>query len=264
MEGLMAQRWLHLGVAAAMTGLLACGSDVSSPVDGGPSPTLGKSAGGTDTAGTGGGSNPTSNDPVASLTLTPRTLVIPQGSYAQVVAMARDAAGVRVVKKIAFTSSDPNIAVASDTGVIYGKALGTTKIYASVDGFKDSATVMIIQGPPPPPPPTQTAPVAEFNMTVVAFGRIPGTDTSHTERVSGSTITLSRVGGVSGDTLSTPQAAGSAVADANGEAKFTKLAGGSYTIKIVPPAGSAYLATQTGIGPPRQSDITVHVTMQRP
>jgi len=188
-------------------------------------------------------------------------VTIPRGFYARFRATARNGGGHPVLTPISWRSSDTAVAIASDTGVVYAVAVGTAKIYASVDGHTDSATVTVIPGPPPPPPPP--APVAEFNMTVVAMGAIPGTDTSQTERIAGATVTLMRIGGIHGDTLTTPVNAGSAVTDANGEARFTQLVGGSYSIRVTPLATSPYAETLTGIGPPTLTDISVHVTLRR-
>ena len=260
------KRWMQLMAAGAVAVAVACGSDVSSQVDGVLSTTKGP-GGGSDSSGGGGrgggnGGGGQSNGPVASVTIDSPTVsvTIPRGFYARFRATARNAGGHPVLMPISWRSSDTAVAIASDTGVVYAVAVGTAKIYASVDGYTDSATVTVVPAPPPPPPPP--GPVAEFNMTVVAMGAIPGTDTSRTERIAGATVTLMRIGGISGDTLTPPVSAGSAVTDANGEARFTKLTGGSYSIRVTPPASSAYAETLTGIGPPRLNDISVFVTLQ--
>jgi Bacterial Ig-like domain (group 2) len=261
-------RWMQLMVASAVAVAVACGSDVSSPLGGIPSTTKGTN-GGSDTSkgggnpGSGGGGQ-TSNGPVASVTIdSPTVITLPRGFYGRVRATARDAAGIRVLKPVSWRSSDTSITFVADTGIVYAIAVGTAKIYATVDGHSDSATVTVVPAPPPPPPPPPVQHVAEFNMTVVAMGAIPGTDTSRTERIAGATVTLMRTGGIGGDSLATPVSAGSAVTDANGETRFTKLAGGSYSIRVTPPASSAYAETLTGIGPPTLSDISVHVTLRR-
>jgi hypothetical protein len=261
-------RWVQLIMAGVAAVAIACGGDVSSPLEGGPSATKGTNKGTDSTGGNGGnGGNggQTSNGPVTSVTLSPRTLSLPVGYYSGLVATARDAQGARVVKPVAWRSSNAAVvSIASDTGVVRGISIGTAKIYATVDGHTDSATVTVVPTPPPPPPPPPpAAAVAEFNMVVVAMGPIQGADTSRVERVAGATITLTRRGTAAGDSLATPVEAGSAVADSRGEAKFTKLTGGTYSIRITPPAGSPYAETMSGIAPPRQSDITVNVTMQR-
>ena len=253
------KRWMQLMAAASVAIAVACGSDVSSPVDGVPSTTKGLGGGPDSTKG--GGNN--GNGPVASVTIDSPTVavVIPAGFLARFHATARNAGGHIVAKPISWRSSDTAVAIATDTGVVFAVAVGTAKIYASVDGHTDSATVTVIPAPPPPPPPP--GPVAEFNMTVVAMGPIPGTDTSRTERVAGATVTLMRIGGINGDTLTTPVNAGTAVTNANGEARFTQLVGGSYSIRVTPPASSPYAEILTGIGPPRVSDFSIHVTLPR-
>jgi hypothetical protein len=259
-------RWMKLLAAGATVVAMACAGDALSPGEGGPSTTRGTNGGADTTRGadtTHGNGGPTSNGPVASVTLTPRTSSLALGYFGSLRVDLRDAAGATVIKKVAWRSSDPAVLnIASDTGVFYAKALGTAKIYATVDGRSDSATVTVVPAPPPPPPPPPVNPVAEFSMTIVAMGVLPGTDTSRVERVAGATVTLTRAG-MNGDSLSNPVTVGSAVTDANGEAKFAKLTGGSYAIRVTPPAGSAYTESQTGIAPPQRSDITVHVQLRR-
>jgi hypothetical protein len=252
--------------------LAACGADSVGPtIDGVPSTAKGTTTGtdtthgqpGTDSAHTNPNA-PTSNGPVASLTLTPHELTLPLGYYGSLAAIARDAAGVRVIKRITWRSSSASVVVSSDTGVVYAKSLGTAKIYASVDGFLDSTTVTVVPAPSGPTQPTTPAPVSSFNLKVVALGAIAGADTSSAERMTGATVTVLRIGGISGDTLATPETVGTATTDANGEAKFTQLPGGFYTIRVAPPSGSAYAAAQTSIAPPRYDNIFVTVTMRKP
>jgi len=251
--------WMLCGIVAAVAALGACGSDSGRLLGVDPAASRGQSGGGTDTSGTSG---QTSNGPVVSITMFPANLVLPLGSYGEIVADARDAAGVRVNKNGTWRSSNDAVATVGDTGVVFGKALGSATVYVTIDGHTDSANVMVVPAPPPPPPPP--APVTEFNLTVVANGALPGADTSRVERVAGATVTLERRGGISGDTLQTPEPAGSAVTDANGQAVFKKLVGGTYSIRVTPPAGSPYAETTSGFAPPRQSDITVPVTLRRP
>jgi hypothetical protein len=116
----------------------------------------------------------------------------------------------------------------------------------------------------PPPQPTPNAPVAHFNLKVIALGAIVGADTSGAEKVAGAAVTVVRVGGIQGDTLATPETLGTGTTDANGEAAFAQLPGGFYTIRITPPAGSPYSETQSALFPPRYDNISVSVTMRRP
>jgi hypothetical protein len=199
---------------------------------------------------------PTSNGPVASVSVSPHEMMLPKGWSREVLATALDANGGQVAKKASWRSGDVNIVTVGDSGVVFGKALGTTKVYGTVDGFTDSATVTVIDAPPQSNPPPATPGVAQFDYTVIVSGSLgAGMDTTKSELVAGVTVTLTRIGGVNGDTLATPVAAGSAVTDANGVASFRSLAGGSYAIDLVPPASSPYAATRTGIGPPHVTDV---------
>ena len=261
--------WTNLLVGGMIAGIIGCGSDSAGPtLTGVPAATRGTTPGtdttrtGTDTSHTGPGT--TSNGPIASFAIVPHVLVLPMGYYGSLAVSALDAKGIRVAAKITWRSSNAAVAIASDTGVVYGKALGTATVYASVDGFIDSATVTVIPTPATPTTPTAPAPVSQFSLKVVALGAIVGADTSHAERVAGAAVTIVRTGGISGDTLATPETLGTGTTDANGEAKFTQLPGGFYTIRVVPPIGSPYTASQTSIIPPRYADIFVTVTMRRP
>ena len=71
-------RWVQLIVAGVAAVAIACGGDVSSPLEeGGPSATKGTNKGPDSTGGNGGNGGTggqTSNGPVTSVTLSPRTL----------------------------------------------------------------------------------------------------------------------------------------------------------------------------------------------
>jgi hypothetical protein len=187
--------------------------------------------------------------------------MIPLGYYMELSAIALDANGARVATKPAtWRSADANIVIASDTGVMYGKTLGTTRVYATIDGHTDSATVTVVPALPNQPPPPV---VASFDLNAVIFGMLPGSDTSKSEPIAGAVVRLSRVGGVTGDTLSQPVDAGSAVTDANGAVSFKALPGGSYAVNITPPAGSPYAALTTGFAPPRTSPMQLQFKLSR-
>lgn len=256
----------------AVAALTACGAD-STIV---PGPDRVASASGTDSSSqTPTGTDtahtpppPTSNGPVASVSLSPKQVTLPMGYYAHLVARALDAKGILVAgKRAQWRSSDLAVAVPSDTGVIYAKGLGTAKIYATVDAHTDSATITVIAAAPPPPPPVDTSTVppaaASFSLTVTAVGVVPGADTSRVEPVAGTVITLTRVMGIAGDSLSPGVVVGTATADAAGVARFKNVPGGYYTILATPPAGSPYQKSTTGIAPPRTSEVSVRVTMRR-
>ena len=207
---------------------------------------------------------PTSNNPVASVTLSTSSLSIGVGYYGIIDAVGRDADGVRVANaRASWTSADPTIVVASDTGVMYGKKIGSATVTATIAGHSASATVNVVDAPAPPPLPPRQPPVASFALTATVVGMLAGQDTSRTESVAGAKVHLVRSGGTNGDTLATAIDAGTATTDASGVVSFKNLEGGWYTIDITPPAGSPYAAIRTGISPPSVSDMRVKFVLRR-
>jgi len=240
--------WMLCGIVATVAVLGACGSDSGRLLGVDPAASRGPNGGGTDTS---GNSGQTSNGPVASISVVPGNLTVFVGASGLFVADARDAAGVRVNKAATWKSSDESVARVDANGIVTGKAVGKTTVTAEVDGRSAEGNVVVMQ------------PVSEFNLTIVVGGPIPGADTSRVEPVAGATVSLLRTGGITGDTLLTPEPAGSAVTDANGQAVFKKLKAGYYAIRIVPPAGSPYVETSTGVLSAAEPDITRLVTLIR-
>jgi hypothetical protein len=248
--------------AAGVAAMVACGGDSTLEPDR-PSSTV-QAPGGTDSS---AANTPpaTSNGPVASVVVTPKQVSMPQGYYARLVARPLDAKGVLVADKRAqWRSSDLAIAVPSDTGIVYAKSVGTAKIYATVDGHTDSATITVTTPPPPPPPPRDTVPslpppVASFTLNVTMVGLLGGTDTLATEPIVGATIRVVRFAGVNGDSLNPSVAAGSALTNTRGEVSFKDLPGGYYSILATPPAGSPYRSATIGLLPPRTSEVNVRI-----
>src|ERR1051325_4899155 len=114
---------------------------------------------------------PTSAGPVVAVSVAPKQVTLQQGYYATLVARPVDAKGVLVTgRTVQWRSSDAAVAVSSDTGLVYAKAVGTAKVYATVDGHSDSGTITVTPRVPPPPPPPDTAQtsvaVASFALTV--------------------------------------------------------------------------------------------------
>jgi uncharacterized protein YjdB len=246
--------------AAVAVGAIACGGETSEPTR--TDATLTTGSGGTDTTGT----PPPSAGPVASVTITPKNATLRVGYYAYFTATPRDDKGVYVSgKKATWRSSDASVLVASDTGIFYAKAIGTAKVYGTVDGHVDSASVTVLVAPPdttinqPPPP----APVNAFNLTLTVAGTVAGADTSRTQPVGGATITVTRVGGVQGDTLNPPVLAGTVTTDANGAASLQNLPGGSYRFVATPPTGSPFVVTTWGIPAPTISNVAVRLVLRR-
>jgi Prealbumin-like fold domain/Bacterial Ig-like domain (group 2) len=245
--------------AAVGVGALACGSGIGEPTR--TDATLGApNAGGTDTT----GSPATSTGPVASVTLTPKNVTLRMGYYTYFSAAPRDDKGALVTgKRAAWSSSNSAVLVASDTGVFYAKAIGSAKVYGTIDGHTDSANVVVIVAAPDtlitPPP----APVSSFNLALSTAGAVAGADTSQSQPVAGVTITVTRVGGVRGDTLNAPIVAGTVTTDANGTASLQNLPGGSYSFAVTPPAGSPFVAMTWGIPAPTIGNVAVRIVLRR-
>jgi hypothetical protein len=115
------------------------------------------------------------------------------------------------------------------------------------------------QNPPQPPPPV----VASFNLSGAIFGREPGADTMKTVAVPGAMITLVKVGEVDGDTLNPSITTATTRTDAQGAYRIENLAPAYYRIDITAPTGSPYENATTGIGPARETEIRVFVSLQR-
>ena len=256
--------WAALVAASSIAA--ACGDTSRAPSPTGPLSGI-SGSGGADSSNKPPTTPPpqSSNGPVVSVQVSPQQMTLPKGFYRELIATALDANGSRVDHKATWRSSDASIVdmqIAGDSGVAFGKALGTAKVYATVDGHTDSATVTVVDAPPQTPPPSSEPGVAQFNFAVIVSGSLGvGQDTSKTELVPGATVRLTRTGGVSGDTLAVPVDAGSAVTDANGVASFSGLAGGSYRIDITPPADSPWAPASVGIGPPHVTDVRSGYTL---
>jgi Big-like domain-containing protein len=259
MQRITFNRIIALTLAFA-TVAAACSND-STSIDPIPNPltrsgTTG-GAGGADTSGNSSAPTPpTSNGPVASVRVTPQQAVLPVGYYLEIAAVGLDAAGQVVANKVAtYRSSDANIVtVTGDTGMIVGKALGTAKIYATIDDHVDSATVTVVPAPEVQPSPSQPG-VASFDLVVSVSGALAGADTSRKAAIAGALVKLTRVGTVTGDTLMTSVDGGSGTTDASGLVSFTRLTGGAYTVDITPPAGSSYDGIKTGFAPPHTDHV---------
>jgi hypothetical protein len=252
MQRIIFNRILPLALACGAVAAVACSDDTGGVS---PIPQTSKQNG---TGGNGPDTShpptpPTSNGPVVSVRITPAQALISVGYYATLGAVGLDANGAAVLTKPAtWRSADANIVVASDTGIIYGKAIGTAKVYATIDGHTDSATVTVVSAPPVQTPPPA---VASFDLGAVVVGTPVGPDTTKTEPIAGAVVKLSRIGTVTGDTLSQAIDAGSAVTDANGAVSFKSLPGGAYAVNIAPPAGSPYGVIMTGFAPPRTNAL---------
>jgi hypothetical protein len=170
----------------------------------------------------------------------------------------------------------------SDTAIVAfvtGVAVGPTVLRASVAGSSDSLAITVVGASTPPSDsgttstPTPPTPVAQFDLTAIVAGAVnratAGTDTLPV-RVAGAVLTvyrLERAAGTPGstlDTLGTRVRVGSATTDANGQATFRGLAGGSaYVVSAEPPAGSPYASGNIVFPPPTTADMRIGFYLAR-
>jgi hypothetical protein len=255
-----------LAIATAAVVAVGCSNDTSGVNPGDPAASkTGANSSGSD-------STPTPQTPptpatVASVQVTPHSGMLPLTYTLTFAAAAFDAHGTYIPGKTAkFTSSDPSILaqgiVLADSANFIAKALGTAKVYATIDGHTDSATIVVVNSLPAAPAPSAVDKfMASVHVAVPAPGS--GTDTSASAPLAGARVVLHRVGTTSGDSLSTPEDAGSATTDAHGGVVFQTLVGGTYRVDITPPDGSPYLPMQTGFAPPRTPTVNLAVVLQK-
>lgn len=82
--------------------------------------------------------------PVASVALTPASLVLGVSATATIVAVTSDGAGNALTgRTVAWTSSNAAVAAVSTAGVVSGVAIGTAVITATSEGRSASATVIV-------------------------------------------------------------------------------------------------------------------------
>ena len=110
--------------------------------------------------------------PVSSVTVSGSATSILVGATASLTATPKDGHGVALTgKTVSWSSSAPNVASVTSSGVVTGIVAGTAVINATIDGVIGSLamTVTTVSAPPPPPPPPATgalATVAELPRAV--------------------------------------------------------------------------------------------------
>lgn len=192
-----------------------------------------------------GGNGSSSNTTFA---LMPRALALLQGSYGQLIAV--DASGNIVTRATTLRSSNPDVAVVSDTGVVYGKSVGSAVIFATFGGVQDSAEVVVLSAT------NAVAGVSSFNFSLTVLGTTSPGDTLSQSPVAGASVAVTRTMTYKGDTLRTPDPAVVMTTNAQGLARFENLPGGAYNIAITPPAGSPYLPTRGSFFPPTAKEFS--------
>jgi hypothetical protein len=123
----------------------------------------------------------------------------------------------------------------------------------------DTAIVSGPQNPPPPQPPV----VASFALSGIVYGQQPGSDTSNVVVVPNVSITLVKVGDVTGDTLQPSVTVATTTSDAHGGYRIEHLAPAYYRVDVTPPAGSPFANGISGIGPARETEVKLYISLGR-
>ena len=128
-------------------------------------------------------------------------------------------------------------------------------------GSNKSGDTTVTTSPPtqPPVPPV----VSSFTLSGVVFGMEPGSDTSRRAPAPNVRVTLVKTMTVAGDTLTPSVTVATTIADANGAYRLENLAPAYYRIEFSPPAGSPFTDGAWAIGPAREAEIVINVTLAR-
>ena len=168
--------------------------------------------------------------PVASLRVSPDSVDVRPGESAEMFAIALDADGSPVTGRgVAWTSSNPAVATISG-GKVYGRAEGTTRITAEVEGIRASAVVRVRI----PPPAGVVKVVLSPDSFDLGIGRertfiVTATDvngnvltgrnvtwTTSDSRIASIAVTTSTTGGVGGKTLAVAEGTARITANVEG------------------------------------------------
>jgi hypothetical protein len=129
-------------------------------------------------------------------------------------------------------------------------------------GGSTHADTTIVNGPQDPPPPLPPV-VASFALSGVVYGHESGPDTTKVIAVPNVSITLVKVGEVTGDTLKPSVTVATTTTDANGAYRIENLKPAYYRIDVTPPSGSPFGSAIAGIGPAREPEVKVTISLWR-
>lgn len=123
----------------------------------------------------------------------------------------------------------------------------------------DTAVVTGPSKPPTPPPDV----VSSFALSGVISGHEAGADTTRITPLANATVTLVKVGDVTGDTLNPSVTVASITTDAQGAFRLANLAPAYYRVDVTAPANSPYLDAVGGIGPAREAEVKLNIALAR-
>lgn len=129
-------------------------------------------------------------------------------------------------------------------------------------GSSHGSDTAVVSGPSKPatPPPDV---VSSFALSGVISGHEPGADTTRIVPVANATVTLVKVGDVTGDTLKPSVTVASTTTDAQGAYRLANLAPAYYRVDVTAPANSPYQDAVGGIGPARQVEVQLSIALAR-
>lgn len=128
-------------------------------------------------------------------------------------------------------------------------------------GSGKSGDTTITTGPQPSPqlPPI----VSSFALSGTLKGMEAGADTTLQDLVPNAGVTLVKTMSVSGDTLRPSVTVATTTTDAQGTYRFENLAPAYYRVEFTAPAGSPFADGAWAIGPARETEIILNVTLTR-
>lgn len=133
---------------------------------------------------------------------------------------------------------------------------------ADQHGGSTHADTTIVTGPQTPPPPLPPV-VSSFALSGIVYGHESGPDTTKVVVVPNVSITLVKVGEVTGDTLKPSVTVATTTTDASGAYRIGNLTPAYYRVDVTPPAGSPFEGAIAGIGPAREPEVKLTISLWR-
>jgi uncharacterized protein YjdB len=193
---------------------------------------------------------------VASITLSPANPTVAVGATLLMQTVVQDAAGRPIGVEQAWTSSNPGIATVSATGLVTGRAPGTTALTISAGG-KSLSTVVTVPAPPPSVASIILTPANPTLAIGASLQMLAAVRDDSGANLSGVALTWS----TSNATVAAVSAGGTVTGLAAGTATITVSGGGKSTSTLVTvPAPAAVLSSITLT--PANPTIAVGATQQ--
>ena len=128
-------------------------------------------------------------------------------------------------------------------------------------GSSHSGDTAVVTGPSKPATPPDI--VSSFALSGVISGHEPGADTTRIVPLANATVTLVKVGDVTGDTLKPSVTVASTTTDAQGAYRLANLAPAYYRVDVAAPVNSPYQDAVGGVGPARETEVKLSIALAR-